>query len=135
MRIPVLTLDVPPALLTLVRLVATILDMSDPLVELECFAAKGTLPGLELAIFFMRTEFVSRCSERAVLTSDWLVRSLLVLLSLGLGDDLATLATLVVISGTSDLVHAELRDWDGLLASAANLGLFFCCFCHYAHQF
>ena len=132
MRFPVLSLNVSAALLTLVRLIATILHMSNPLVELESFAAKGTVPRLKLTIFFVRPEFVSRCSERAVLTSDWLVRSLLVLLSLGLGDDLATLATLVVISGTSDLVHAELRDWDGLLASAANLGLFFCCFCHYA---
>ena len=131
MRIPVLPLDVPPALLALVRLVATILDMSDPLVELECFAAKGTLPGLELAIFFVRTEFVSRCSERAVLTSDWLVRCLLVLFTLSLRHNLATLATLVVIPSASNLMHAELGDGDGLLAGATNLGLFFSCFGHY----
>ena len=135
MRLPVLPLDEPTALLALVSLSATVFNVADPDVDLEDLFAVGTRPRLHVALFFVIPELVRRGLEIAVLTLHGLVRSGLVLFALGLGNNLAALPALVVVAGASNLMHAELGYGYGLLTSSANLGLLGCCSSVYHFDF
>ena len=82
--------------------------------------------GPHIALFLVRTEGLLRSLEVAVLTFGKLMRSLFMLFSVAFGDDLATLAALVVVSSASDLMHSNFTHGNSLLACRTNFRRFFC---------
>ena len=126
MIFPVFLLDEVLALLTLRCLRSTSFNVIIIDLHFEFLVTPLTLPWFHITVFFMISELGRWLSERTELASDWLVCSLFMFLSFSLGYNFTTLAALIIIPGTADLMHPELRQFDGLFTVATNL----CLFCH-----
>ena len=136
MLLPVLLLDIVLALFTLIRLIATCLDMIYPDLYFKSLTAPRALFGPHLTRFFMSSELDSGGRKRTILASYGLVSRRFVLLPIRLGHHVATLAAFVVGTCATDLVHAELAHLDGSLARRAHLCLFLRdSFCHVSSKF
>ena len=112
---PLLLLNEVLTVLTLVRLGPTGFLMVKPHFDAEDLLAPLTLLWLQFTRFLVIPKLSHCCSVRAVLTLDRLVSSCLVLLSVCLGDNITALATLIVVAGTSDVVHSKLAYFNGSL--------------------
>ncbi len=121
---PVLFLNVVLAIFTLIGLSTTSIYVINPNFDFENLVTPLTLLWLHLTSFFVVAEGDSRCRVGTVLALNWLVSCGFVLLSIRLGHHVATLATLVVVAGAPDLMHAELTHFDGSLASRAHFCFF-----------
>ena len=121
---PVLLLNEMLTLFALVRLCAALFDVVDPDLDAELLLAILALLGPHVTILFMLTELDDGCRVWTELALDRFVGSLFVLLAIGLGHDVTTLATLVVVSSTADFMHSDLAHFNGPLTSRAHFGLF-----------
>ena len=114
---PVLLLHISLAFITHVSLVTTGLYMVDPHLYLKGLLAPLTLLRAHIALLLMVAKL--NCGRRigTILTLHGLVGRLLVLLSIGLGHDIAALSALIVLTSASDLVHPNLAHFNGTLTS------------------
>ena len=112
---PVLLLHISLAVITHVGLVTTGLYMVDPDLYLEGLLAPLTLLRAHIALLLMVAKLNCRRRIGTILTLHGLVGRLLMLLSIGLGHDIAALSALVVLTSASDLVHPNLAHLNGSL--------------------
>lgn len=127
---PILLLNVLQTILAFVGLVSTLLNVVDPDFDPEDLFAILALLRLKLASFFMVPECDSRGRVWTVLALDRFVGRLLMLFSISLRHDIATLSTLVIVPGTANLVHPNLAHANVALASRADFGFFLSNFRH-----
>ena len=120
---PVLLHDVRFAHFAELRLGATQIVMLRPSVLLECLIAPFAGFGPPIAPFLMVPKHLRVVRVCAVLTLDSPVGPLFVLFALRLGDYLATLRALVIVSHACDLVQAEFGQIYRLFAGWANFRL------------
>ena len=124
---PVLLLNEVSAYITLLSLSATGFLMVNPTFDTESLFTPLALLGSHVTKFFMCTELCRRLLERTILTFHKLVGVCLVFLTVGFGDDLATLSALVIITSTSYLMHPHFADLDWAFACRAQFSLFLSC--------
>ena len=86
----------------------TLLLMIRKLLNLKEFSAVSALLRPHLTVIFMITEGKLFCFETTVLAGDFNCTFFIVLFFVSFGHNLATYFALVVHSGTTNLVHAEL---------------------------
>ena len=134
MLIPVPPLNVVLTIIAHFSGRATLFLMHNPLFYFENLITPGARPRLHITVLLMVSKLVRGSLEWTVLALYRFVGGLFVLFSLSLGHDLATFATLVVVSCASDLVHSKLADADWTLAGAANFSLLRLSdsFCHFS---
>ena len=102
---------------TFVSSTTTLLLMVSKLLNLEEFSAVSAFLWSHFTMIFMITESKLLCFETTVLASDFYCTFLIMLFFVSFGYNLATYFTLVVHSGTTNLVHAELGYLDISLTS------------------
>ena len=113
------------ALIALVCFRTALLNMSDPSINFKYLFTELTRSWLHVTFFFMVTELYSRCCEWTILAFDGFVGSFFVFFTLRFWNNFTTFSALVVISCTSNFMHAELRRWNWLFTSGANFRLFY----------
>ena len=126
-----LLLDVVLAILALLSLCAALLHVIDPYFNFEFKIAPRALFWPHITIFFVVAELCPRHGVWTVLTFYGLVSGFLMLLSFGFGNNLAAFLALVVVTGTSDFVHAELTYFDCSITCWTNLCLLLLCRIHH----
>ena len=102
---------------TFVSATTTLLLMICKLLNLEEFSAVSALLRPHFTVIFMITESKLFCFETTVLAGDFNCTFFIVLFFVSFGHNLATDFALVVHSGTTNLVHAELGYLDISLTS------------------
>ena len=102
---------------TFVSSTTTLLLMVSKLINLEEFSAVSAFLRPHLTVIFMITEGKLFCFETTVLAGDFNCTFFIVLFFVSFGHNLATYFALVVHSGTTNLVHAELGYLDISLTS------------------
>ena len=102
---------------TFVSASTTLLLMISKLLNLEEFSAVSAFLRPHLTVIFMITEGKLFCFETTVLAGDFNCTFFIVLFFVSFGHNLATYFALVVHSGTTNLVHAELGYLDISLTS------------------
>ena len=132
---PVLLLNVALALFALLRFSSARFHVVDPPFDGENLLAILARPRLHVAPFFVVPELSLGGGERTVFAIYRLMGLLFVLFAVRLGDHFAALATLVVVAGASNIVHAEFAHGDRPFASAADLGLLLLCYFHHPEIF